>query len=307
MEKSSANKRIGAAFFLNFFFSIFELIGGVFTNSISIISDAVHDFGDAISIAIAWFLEKKSNKKPDKVYTYGYARFSILGALVTSLVLLIGSSVVVLNAIPRIINPESVNYDGMLIFAIVGLVVNGLGAFLTSHGEHLNEKAVSLHLLEDVLGWVAVLITSIAMKIFNLPILDPILSIAIAVFILYHAIKNLKEIFSVFLEKSPNECDFNHFKEELLEENDDVLDIHHIHTWTMSGTDVYATMHIVVEDDITQDEIIELKREIKHEALHHGINHLTLEFEYEKENCDDVECNPIIESHLHHHHHHHHH
>lgn len=307
MEKSSANKRIGAAFFLNFFFSIFELVGGVFTNSISIISDAVHDFGDAISIAIAWFLEKKSNKKPDKTYTYGYARFSILGALITSLVLLIGSSVVILNAIPRIINPELVNYDGMLIFAIVGLVVNGLGAFLTSHGEHLNEKAVSLHLLEDVLGWVAVLVTSIAMKIFNLPILDPILSIAIAIFILYHAVKNLKEIFSVFLEKSPDTCKFNHFKEELLEENDDILDIHHIHTWTMSGTDVYATMHIVVEDDITQDKIIELKHEIKHEALHHGINHITLEFEYKKEKCDDIECTPVIETHSHHHHHHHHH
>lgn len=306
MEKSSANKRIGAAFFLNFFFSIFELIGGFFTNSISIISDAVHDFGDAISIAIAWFLEKKSNKKPDKTYTYGYARFSILGALITSLVLLIGSSVVILNAIPRLITPQMVNYDGMLIFAIVGLVVNGLGAFLTSHGEHMNEKAVSLHLLEDVLGWVAVLIASIAMKIFNLPILDPILSIAIAIFILYHAVKNLKEIFSVFLEKAPDACHINEFKEELIEENENIVDIHHIHVWTMSGTDIYATMHIVVDNDISQDKIIELKHEIKHEALHHGINHITLEFEYQKENCGDVECHPIIESHSHHHHHHHH-
>lgn len=304
--KRKSSKNIFIAFLLNLLFSIIEVIGGIFTNSISIISDSIHDFGDAISIAVAWILEKKSEKKPDDKYTFGYARYSVLGAFITSMVLLVGSIFMIYNAVIRIINPVAVNYDGMLILGILGLFVNSIGAFVTSKGDKVNEKAVSIHLLEDVLGWVAVLLTSIIMKIFDIPILDPILSIGITVYILKHVIENLKIVFGIFLEKAPENSKFEEFKKELIEHNNMIKDIHHIHVWSADGVNTYAMMHVVVQDDINVQDIIALKKEINHEAAHHNINHLTIEIEFESEKCEHDECSVEVtetNNHLHHHHH----
>ena len=305
--KRKSSKNIFVAFMLNLLFSVIELIGGIVTNSISIISDSVHDFGDAISIAVSWGLEKKSEKKPDSKYTYGYARYSILGAFITSMVLLIGSVIMIYNAIPRIITPEKVNYDGMLILGILGLVVNGAGALVTSKGDKINEKSVSLHMLEDVLGWISVLIVSVVMKVFDVPVLDPILSLGITIYILWHVVRNLRSIFEIFLEKAPVNSKFEEFKKELMEENNDIKDIHHIHIWSADGVNTYVTMHIVVTDDITNDKVISLKKYVKDEANHHQIPHMTIEIEYESEHCNDEECKVEINNedmHGHHHHHH---
>ena len=181
-------KNILIAFLLNMLFSIFELIGGIFTNSVAIISDAVHDFGDSISIGISYFLEKKSKKKPDNNYTFGYTRYSILGAFITNTILIIGSVLVIINAIKRIINPVTINYDGMIIFAIFGVIVNFLAAYFTKEGDSLNQKAVNLHMLEDVLGWSVVLIGAILIKFTEINVIDSIMSIGLAIFILTHSI-----------------------------------------------------------------------------------------------------------------------
>jgi cobalt-zinc-cadmium efflux system protein len=154
-------KNILIAFVLNFAFSIFEFVGGIFTGSVAIISDAIHDIGDAASIGISYFLEKKSKQQPDAEYTYGYARYSVLGSLITTLILLVGSAVVIYNAIGRIIAPTEINYGGMILFAVVGVCVNFGAAFLTRDGHSLNQKAVNLHMLEDVLGWVVVLVGAV--------------------------------------------------------------------------------------------------------------------------------------------------
>lgn len=304
--KRKSSKNIFVAFLLNLSFSIIEFVGGIFTNSISIISDSVHDFGDAISIAVAWILEKKSEKKPDNKYTFGYARYSVLGAFITSMVLLVGAIFMIYNAIIRIMNPVEVNYDGMLILGVIGLLVNGLGALVTSKGNKINEKAVSLHLLEDVLGWIAVLATSIVMKIFDIPILDPILSIGITLYILKHVVQNLKSVFEIFLEKAPENSEFEEFKKELMEENKNIKDIHHIHVWSADGVNTYAMMHVVVPDDIGVKDIIELKDKINHEASHHNIVHVTIEIEFESEKCEHEKCEvEINENNIHSHHHHH--
>ena len=192
------DKNILIAFLLNLFFSVFELIGGIFTNSIAIISDAVHDFGDSLSIGISYFLEKKSKKKPDKKYTFGYTRYSVLGAIITNTILIIGSVIVIYNAIKRIITPVEINHNGMIIFAIVGALVNFIAAYMTKEGDSLNQKAVNLHMLEDVLGWIAVLIGAIVIKFTNFNLIDPILSILVAIYILIHALKSYKKIFNLF-------------------------------------------------------------------------------------------------------------
>lgn len=301
-NENQAEKNIGIAFILNFCFSIFELIGGIWTNSISIISDSIHDFGDCLSIAISWCLEKKSAKKPDKFYTYGYQRFSVLGAMINSFVLFVGALIMFTGAITRILNPTTINYDGVLILAIIGLIVNGYGAYKTVSGKKISEKAVGLHLLEDVLGWAAVLITAIIMKIFNWPILDPFLSIFITIFILYNVISNIKKIFEIFLDKSPKNINIEELEKELTNSKK-ILGAHHLHLWT-DGVNNFFTAHVIINDFATKNDIIEIKNIVREKLSHKKINHATIEIEFETENCKEHNCNSNeIKIDTHHHHH----
>ena len=292
-------RNILIAFILNLFFSIFEFVGGVFTGSVAVVSDAIHDLGDAASIGISYFLERKSKKQPDCNYTYGYLRYSVLGSVITTLILLLGSAAVIYNAVLRIITPTEINYNGMIIFAVFGVGINFIAALVTKDGDSLNQKAVNLHMLEDVLGWVVVLIGAVVMRFTDLKIIDPILSIAVAAFILINAIKNLKEILDLFLEKIPHGIEIDEIKEHLLEIQG-VLDVHHIHIWSMDGQNNYATMHIV-----TNENSGDIKHKVRHELSEHNIGHATLEIEAEGENCHEQNC--TIDAHASHHHHHHHH
>lgn len=296
-----SEKNILIAFLLNLTFSVFEFFGGIFTNSVAIISDAIHDIGDAASIGIAYLLEKKSKKQPDKIYTYGYLRYSIIGSVISTVILLIGSVLVVANAINRIINPAEINYNGMILFAVVGVVVNFFAAYFTRHGDTLNQRAVNLHMLEDVLGWAVVLIGAVVMRLTDLKIIDPILSIAVAAYIFIHAFHHLKEALDLFLEKIPEGLNLDEIKEHLTE-IDGVLDVHHIHIWSIDGSKNYATMHIV-----TNGNSSEIKRAVKEELHEHGIVHATLELETEDEHCKDEHCHVHSScGHNHHGHHHHH-
>lgn len=294
MKKTEKN--ILMAFLLNLLFSIIELIGGFFTNSIAIISDSVHDFGDSLSIGISYFLEKKSKKKPDTNYTYGYVRYSVLGSIITNIILFCGSILVIYNAVIRLFEPVPINYNGMIIFAIFGVVINSLSLYLTREGESLNQKAVNLHMLEDVLGWLVVLIGAIIMRFTDIRIIDSILSIGVAVFILIHVIKSLKKIMDIFLEKSPDNIDIEKIKKHLLEING-VIGVHHIHVRSIDGYHNYATMHIVCENDFRN-----IKHKIKHELEHLNIQHSTIELESKDEKCDNKDCEVKVSGHSHHHH-----
>ena len=213
-----SEKNILIAFILNIGFSIYELLGGFFTNSISIMSDAIHDFGDALSIGISLALEKISKKKPNEKYTYGYVRYSILGALITTIILTIGSIFVIIGGVNRIINPEEINYNGMIIFAVFGVIINLFAAYFTKDGDSINQRAVNLHMLEDVLGWIVVLVGAILMKFTDIRIIDSIMSIGVALFILVNSFKNLKEILDLFLEKTPKNIsieEINHHISEI--------------------------------------------------------------------------------------------
>ena len=293
-------KNILTAFILNLSFSIFELIGGIFTNSISIISDAVHDFGDALSIGISLVLEKISKKKPNETYTYGYVRYSVLGALITTIVLTLGSIFVIIGGINRILNPEIINYDGMIIFAIFGVIINFLAAYFTKEGDSLNQKAVNLHMLEDVLGWVVVLIGSILMKFTDISLIDSIMSIGIELFILINAFKNMKSILDLFLEKTPKNISVEEIKKHLLEIKG-IIDVHHVHIWSIDGYNNYSTMHVVTDEK----NIKELKNKIREEMNEHGICHTTIEIEDKDDICDEKECEIKVNNEIGHHHHHH--
>ena len=291
--------KILVAFILNLAFSVFEFVGGAITGSIAIISDAIHDMGDAFSIGVSFALEKLSHKKADKKYTYGYYRYSLLGSALQSAILLCGSLVVAYNAVMRFVFPRPIDYDGMMLIAVIGFLVNFVAAWFTSGEGSLNQRAINLHMLEDVLGWAIVLIGAVVMRFTDWWFLDPALSLALAVFIGFHALKNLKTVGDVFLEKTPEGIDPEEIARHLTE-IPGVESIHHLHIWSMDGYRHSATLHAVV-----RGEYGPAKQAIKEELEEHGITHVTVELEGPDEHCEDTCCKPAAHTHHHHHHHHH--
>ena len=289
------DKNIFVAFILNLFFSIFEFVGGIITNSVAITSDAIHDLGDTISIGLSAILEHKSKKEPNEKYTYGYVRYSILGAFITSMILCVGSIFVIYNAVFRIINPQEINYNGMILIALIGFIVNLIAAFFTKEGHSLNEKAINLHMLEDVLGWLIVLIGSFLIKFTEINIIDSIMSLLVAIFIFINAIKNIKEVLDLFLEKTPKNINVDELKKHILKIKG-VENIHHLHIWSMDGVNNFATMHLVCKNDK------KLKEKVREEMKEFGISHTTIEIE--DEICDEENCTINIVENIHHHHHH---
>lgn len=281
----SGGKNIALAFFLNLFFCIIELVGGLLTNSVAILSDALHDLGDSVSLGMAWYFQKVSNRKPDGKYTYGYKRFSILSALLNSLILLSGSVVVLYESINRLFEPVQSDAKGMLLLAVLGVLVNGFAALRLRKGGSLNERVVSLHLLEDVLGWVAVLIASVVMIFTDWSILDPILSIGISCFILYNVYQNLRKAFRIILQGKPDDVDEADLRESLLGLSP-VIALHDLHIWTMDSEYLVLTVHLVLPDTTTENERQAL-RAAAHELLKtKGIQHATIEMESASENCE---------------------
>lgn len=294
-----SQSKILIVFLLNLIFSVFEFLGGIITGSVAIVSDAIHDMGDAASIGLAYILERKSTQKPDENFTYGYARYSVIGGAVSTLILLFGSVIVIYNAIEKLINPIQINYDGMIVVAIIGFFVNFVAAYFTHGGNSINQRAINLHMLEDVLGWCVVLIGALIMRFTNLAIIDPLMSIGVAIFILINAVKNFKTALNVFLEKTPHGINIAELKEHILS-IDGVLDIHHVHAWSMDGYKNCATMHIVTDCDY--HAVKKAVREKMHEL---GIAHVTIETERSGEHCGQESCCTDIThtcSHSHHHH-----
>lgn len=279
-----SSKNLKIAFFLNLGFTILEIFGGLYVNSVSIISDAVHDLGDSLSLGTAWYLDKKSKQKANKKFSFGYARFSLLGALINSLVLLIGSFFVIIEAINRIQNPETSDATGMIVFAIIGISVNGYAAWKLSGSKSLNEKVVSWHLLEDVLGWVAILIVAIVLKFKNIEYLDPALSLLITAYILWGTVKRLKETLFIFLQGVPKDIDLIDLKKKLLS-IENVQSIHHTHIWSLEGEHHVFTTHLKLEQISSFNQIIAVKKQALKILNTYHFSHHTIETELDFETC----------------------
>ncbi len=279
-----AEGNIKIAFFLNLAFAIVEIIGGLWTNSVAILSDALHDFGDSLTLGISWYFAKIAQRKEDQNFSYGYTRFSVLGALVNSIVLVSGSIFIIVEAIPRLLNPVNPHTEGMIYLAIGGVIFNGAAAFRLSKGKSLNERAVYTHLLEDILGWIAVLVGSIIMHLWELPIIDPILSVMIAIYILYNVFKNLKESFRIILQGTPKDINIEKVH-QVVKSIPGVLDVHDCHTWSMDGDYHILSIHLAIEEDLPLSKLKGIKVIAKQELSKLGINHTTIEFETSAEDC----------------------
>ncbi|MDF9797510.1 cobalt-zinc-cadmium efflux system protein [Catalinimonas alkaloidigena] len=280
----SSNLKV--AFFLNLSFTIIEFVGGIFTNSMAILSDAIHDLGDTFAIGSSLFLENYSQKGRSKKYSFGYKRFSPLSALINSVILLAGSVIIIVEAIPRLINPESVNAQGMLYLAIAGIVFNGAAVFrLKKGGKSINQRTVMLHLLEDVLGWAAVLIGSIVMIFADLPVIDPILSLCIAVYILWNAFRNLQQVMNIFLQATPDNIDIEKVK-AALSSIEDIQEMHDTHIWTLDGDYNILSIHLVIKKNMRLTELAELRAKVNHVLKNFHIDHITTQFEVPGEVCE---------------------
>lgn len=280
-----SSKNLKTAFFLNVFFTIIELVGGFYVNSIAIISDAVHDLGDSLSLGLAWYLDVKSNKPTSKNFSFGYRRFSLLGALINSLVLISGSIFVVNAAVGRILEPQASDAKGMFFFAILGVAVNGYAAWKTSSGKTLNEKVVTWHLLEDVLGWVAILIASIIMMFTETMYLDPALSLLITIFILWNVIKRLKETLFIFLQGNPADVNKDEIENKIIQ-IPGVQSLHHTHIWSLDGEHHVFTTHVKLDPINKVEDLFLVKNQIKEIVKKYPFEHYTIETETEQEQCE---------------------
>jgi len=283
---TDASELIAWAFFLNVVFTLIEFIGGWLTNSTAIMADAVHDLGDSLSIGSAWMLNKLSDKKASSTFSYGYKRFSLLGALINGMVLTLGSIWILIESIPRLVNPVMPQAEGMLLLSIFGIAVNGFAAYKLSRGNSLNERVLNWHLLEDVLGWVAVLIVSIVLMFKPWPILDPILSIGFTLFILFNVGRNLKETILLFLQATPDDKQVKEVH-RVLTSKTEIKELHHFHIWSLDGQQSVMTVHLVLNAQITVTQMKNLKNQLQKELETFEFVHTTIELEFADEICRD--------------------
>lgn len=284
----SSGSNLKLAFFINLAFTILEIFGGIWINSIAILSDAIHDLGDSVSLGLAWYLDKKSKKTANEQFSFGYTRFSLLGALINAVILITGSFFVISEAIDRFISPEVSDAKGMILFALLGVVVNGYAAWKVSTGSTQNEKVVSWHLLEDVLGWAAVLIAGIILYFKYIPWLDPALSLGISLFILWNVFKNLKETLYIFLQAVPAELSLEEIKKKICQ-IPQVESIHHTHLWSLEGAHHVFTTHVRIKEVHSLEDVLEAKAAIKEVLKSYPFSHYTVEVELQEENCELTE------------------
>ena len=289
-----------AGFFLESKLAIVEFIAGGIFGSSAVLADSVHDFGDAIAIGISAFLESISNRKEDSHYTLGYKRFSLLGAMVTAVILMTGSGMVILENMVKLFHPHPVNEEGLLWLGIIAISVNVLASLVIRKGQTKNESILSLHFLEDTLGWLAVILMAIVLRYTDWYILDPLLSLVISFFILSKAIPRFWSTLRIFLDAVPEGVNIQKIKTDLAE-LDHVASINQLNLWTMDGLEKNAIVHVCLEHvkhmEVCKESIRDLLKE-------RGFQNITIEVDEDlathrahKRNIEELEAESEKEHH----------
>ena len=271
-----AGENLAFVFFMNLAFNIIVIIGGLATNSMAILADCIHDMSDTISIAFAWFLEHVAQRDSTDNYSYGYQRFSILGAVIISVFVIIMALVILSEAIPRLFSPEGVDAGGMLLVAIVGIIFKSVSVYRLHEGETFNEKAILIHQLGDIFEWVAILILSVVLMFWDgAPYLDPFVSIGIALWLIFNLARNLYKSLEVLLQKTPDHFDVDEIKTSITS-IEGVRTIGDFHVWSLDGIDSVLTVKVAIDEMASQDKI---KKEIYDIASRYHIVDITIEFD----------------------------
>lgn len=280
------SRAIGIAFFLNLAFTVVEIIGGLLTNSVAILADALHDLGDSIALGLGWYLARVARREPDAAFSYGYQRFSLLGALINSVVLVAGSVFILVEAIPRLWDPQMPHAQGMFWLALLGVAVNGVAAWRLRRSGTLNAQAMGWHLLEDMLGWIAVLVVSVVLMFVEWPLLDPLLSVVFTVFILVNVLRTLRATVGVFLQGVPDGGALGDI-ELAMRGEPDIAAVHHARLWTLDGEQHVFTAHVVAARALDAGEMTGLKLRVEALLRPFGFAHTTIEIELPGEACRD--------------------
>ncbi len=297
LRRNNISEKVFLGLIVNFIFSVFEFFGGFITGSAAIMSDAIHDLGDAFSLGFSIYFGKKADRGPDKKYTYGYSRFSVLGVFVTTVILIVGAAFMIYISILRIINPTEINLMIMLILSVIGLIINTFAAFRTENGRFnvikaIEQKSVNGVIFEDVVGWLVVLLGTIVMIGTGWIWLDPAMSILISIYLISTSFGSFKKVLELFLEKVPAGESVDVVRYQVLA-IPHVIGVHNVHLWSMDGETLCATMHVVVDSKIVDGAIIEnsistpiyIKKEIRKQLRTTGVKEVTIEIESENEAC----------------------
>jgi cobalt-zinc-cadmium efflux system protein len=296
----TSEKNIRIAFFLNLLFTIAEYAGGIYLNSLAITADSLHDLGDSFSLGLAWFFERLSGRKPTTLFSYGYRRFSLVAAFTNGVVLLIGASLILWYAVPRLLSPMRPDAPGMLVFAVVGILVNGAAAIRLKRGHTLNEQTVAWHLVEDLLGWAAILFVSLVLMVWDVPVLDPAASILITIVVLVNVVRNLRRTVVIFLQGVPPSLSLQGVVDHLLT-LPGVTGVHDLHLWSLDGEHHILTVHVVIPEGSSGAVAMAIKCRVRDAAISLGISHATIEVELTgeacelKERCTVEPCTPVSE------------
>lgn len=271
---------VWVAFFLNLSYAIVEFIAGGIFGSSAVLADSVHDLGDAIAIGISAFLETISNREEDRQYTLGYKRFSLLGALVTAVILITGSILVILENITKLFNPQPVNDEGILWLGVIAVSINVLASLVVRKGKTKNESILSLHFLEDTLGWLAVILMAIILRFTDWYILDSLLSLVISIFILTKAIPRFWSALKIFLDAVPEGVETGDLEKDL-EALINVKSVNQLSIWSMDGLENNAIIHLCLED---WEQMIVTKNQVRQLLEERGIQNITIEVDASESN-----------------------
>jgi cobalt-zinc-cadmium efflux system protein len=283
VHRKNPSRRLLISILLNGFITLVEVVGGIFSNSLALISDAIHNLSDTLALALAWLANSVSGRKPDVKRTYGYKRFEILSAFINVSLLTAISLYLIYEAILRFFHPEPVKSGLMILIAVIGLFVN-LFSVLFLHRDSkksLNVKAAYVHLLGDTLSSLAVIGGAILIYYMQIVWIDPLLTLVISIVIIVQAFKILHESVDILMQSTPRNLDLGEIKTHL-EKHPLIQNIHHVHCWQLQDHDILFEAHIETSQDLLLSDSGKLVTEIE-EALREKfhITHTTLQVEFD--------------------------
>ena len=284
----ASENRILVAFLLNLVFTFVEIWGSAVTGSVTILSDAIHDFGDCIALALAWRMEKLSKRPANERYHFGYRRFSVVAGLLNNMILLMGGIVLIVTSVQRFFCPRAIDGRGMLVFAVFGILINGSAMLLTSKGKNINEKTISMHMLEDVLTWVAVFVVGVVMCFYDVPVLDSLLAIGMTFVIFVGVLRNLRRIFSIITVCSPFDVREYRNLQERLEGLNSVGVLEQLRLFSMDGEDKNAEVCLVLYEEISVEDMIRLYEQVGKCCKEFGILQTVIQIRYEVSMTDET-------------------
>lgn len=277
---------------LNLMFALGQLITGLFANSLTLISSSLHDLSDTFALTLAYFGLRMAQTSPSQKRTFGYKKIRILSAFLNSFILAVLTVIVLRAAILRIIHPEKVRGSVLWGVAIIGLIVNGIAVSrLYQDRTSISIRIAMLHLADDFLGWVAVLVSGLFIQFTNWYIIDPILSLGISCYVIYGAYKILRESASILIDSTPKDLNFNSVRNFILGFNKGVIALHDLHLWTIGENERALMAHIVVTDNLISSYhqlLSDLECALKQKFQ---ITHVTLELECDKCKSGENVCN----------------